>query len=157
MLESKDTMTLEGNPLDFFGGDTEESPVDIVLLAEQYGKEKTSIKTEENNLKGRKEKLLKKETELFAIMEGLNLESFSSTEHTFFKKVDSYASVDASSTEKAHEWIRGAGFDDIIKLAVNARSLSAAIKENFETTGEVPGENEGIKIRTVNRVGVRKR
>jgi len=49
------------------------------------------------------------------------------------------------------------GFGDIIKLAVNLRSLGSVIKEVFENTGENPGDKDGINIRTVNRVGVRKR
>jgi len=136
---------------------TQETSQDIVRLAEQYGKEKRSIKEEEGKLKKRKEKLLKKEAELFAILDCTGIESLSSPEWTFYKRVDTYASVDANMTSKAHDWIKEAGYEDIIRLAVNSRSLTKAVKEIFEETGEVPGEDEGIKVRTVNRVGVRKR
>ena len=130
-------------------------PKKMVELAEEYGKEKQAIKTAENKIKARKKIQAEKEEKLFAMLEAAGIETFGTGEYTYYKRIDSYPSI--ADEEKAHRWIKKEGFGDIIKLAVNLRSLGSAIKEIFETTGEIPGEEEGIKVRTVNRVGVRKR
>ena len=132
-------------------------PHDMVTLAEKYGKEKRSIKAAENKIKARKEALTEQEVMLFNVLEGLGIQSFSSKGFTYFTKIDSYASVDADKTKNAFEWIRGEGFGDIIKLTANPRSLTSVVKEVFETTRAVPGDDDGINIRVVNRVGVRKK
>jgi len=142
----------------FFNESQEEAlPVEMIKLAEEYGEEKRSIKAAENKIKARKTKLAEQEATLFGVLEGLEMDSFSSKGWTYFRKVDSYATVDAAETGAAHKWIKDAGFKEIIKLTVNCRSLTSVLKEVFEVTGDVPGKNDGIKVRTVNRVGVRKK
>lgn len=141
----------------FFEEEAKTPTDEMVKLAEVYGEEKRSIKEAENKVEVRKGELAKQEATLFAMLEGLEMDSFSSKGYTYFRKVDSYASVDAEETKAAFEWIKEAGFGEIIKLTVNARSLTSVLKEVFETTGEIPSESDGIKCRTVNRVGVRKK
>ena len=132
-------------------------PHDMVTLAEKYGEEKRSIKAAENKIKCRKEALAKQEAVLYNVIEGFGIQSFSSEGFTYFTKIDSYASVDAARTDEAFAWIRREGFGDIIKLTANARALTSVIKEVFEITGEKPEESDGLKIRTVSRVGIRKK
>jgi len=138
-----------------FKEDIKSLPKEMAELAEEYGKEKQAIKSVENEIKARKKIQAEREEKLFALMDVTGIETFGTGEYTYYKRVDSYPSI--ADEEKAHRWIKEEGFGDIIKLAVNLRSLGSAIKEIFETTGEIPGEEEGIKVRTVNRVGVRKR
>lgn len=127
----------------------------MVKVAEKYGEEKRSISVAENKIKGRKGKLQEVEEKLFAMLEACGMQSFGAGAFTYFTRVDSYPSI---AVEKAaFRWIEREGFRHIIKLNVNLKTLGSTIKEIFETTGEKPGENDGIDIRTVNRVGVRKR
>ena len=138
-----------------FKEDVESLPKEMAELAEEYGEEKRAIKSAENEIKARKKIQAEREEKLFALMDAAGIENFGTGGYTFFTRVDSYPSI--ADEEKAHRWIKEEGFGDIIKLAVNLRSLGSVIKEVFEITGEIPGEEEGIKVRTVNRVGVRKR
>ena len=151
---AKKTGTLRGLS-DLFEGDAESLPKEMVKLAEEYGKEKQAIRSAENEIKARKKKQAEKEEKLFAMLEAAGIETFGTGEYTYYKRVDSYPSI--ANEKMAHKWIKEEGFGDIIKLAVNLRSLGSVIKEVFETTGEMPGEEDGINIRTVKRVGVRKR
>ena len=156
MPEIKDTGEM-GDLASAFAESQEPVPLEMVTLAEKYGEEKRSIKAAENKIKNRKEALAKQEAVLYNVIEGLGIQSFSSKGYTYFTKIDSYASVDAARTNNAFAWIRGEGFGDIIKLTANARSLTSVVKEVFEITGERPEESDGINIRVVNRVGVRKK
>jgi len=141
----------------FFEEKVESLPHEMVSLAEEYGEEKRSIKAAENKIKARKRVLLEKEEKLFAMFEAIGMTTFGTGEYTYYTRVDSYPSIDANKVKAAHTWIKEEGFGDIIKLTVNLKSLGSVLKEVFEVTGVVPGEEDGIKIRTVNRVGVRKR
>jgi len=150
----RETGTLKGLTT-FFEEKVESLPQEMVSLAEEYGKEKRDIRSAENKIKARKKDQAEKEEKLFAMLEAVGIETFGTGEYTYYKKIDSYPSI--SNEKEAHAWIKREGFGDIIKLAVNLRSLGSVIKEVFENTGENPGDKDGISIRTVKRVGVRKR
>ena len=148
-----------------FGDDIKEAfdtsndppPENMVDMATIYGMEKRSIKSAEAKIKQRKQDLAIKEATLYALLEDAGISSFSSGGYTFFQRVDMYASVDASKTEIAFKWLEGEDLEYLIKRTVNSRSLSSAVKTVIEETGDTPGEEEGINIKTVNRVGVRKK
>ncbi|MCK4822748.1 hypothetical protein KA005_43695 [bacterium] len=149
----------EGTPMEdlgcFFNESQGKLPEEMVKLAEAYGKEKRSITAAEQKIKARKRVQAEKEERLFAMFDACGMSTFGTGEYNYYTRVDSYPSI---AVEKAaFKWIEGEGYKDIIKLTVNLRSLASVIKEVFETTGAAPGEKSGIKIRTVNRVGVRKR
>lgn len=132
-------------------------PSEVVELAHEYGEEKRSIKVAESSVEARKSALAKVEEKLYAMIEATGMTSFSTAEYTYYTRIDSYASVDAGNREAAFKWIRDEGYGDIVKLTANAQSLTSVVKQVFEATGGVPGEDDGIKLRTVNRVGVRRR
>lgn len=150
----KEAGTLQGLNL-LFEEKVESLPQEMVSLAEEYGEEKRSISAAEQKIKTRKRIQAEKEEKLFAMFEAVGMTTFGTGAWTYYTKVDSYPSIEVEKA--AHKWIKGEGFGDIIKLTVNLKSLGSVIKEVFEVTGAAPGEEDGIKIRIVNRVGVRKR
>lgn len=152
----KEAGTLQ-NLTTLFEEKVESLPQEMVKLAEEYGEEKRSISQAEQKIKGRKREQAEKEEKLFAMFEAVGMTTFGTGAWTYYTRVDSYPSIDADKVPAAHKWIKEEGFGDIIKLTVNLKSLGSVIKEVFEVTGTVPGEEDGIDIRIVNRVGVRKR
>jgi len=131
---------------------------DMVNLAVEYGKEKNAIKGAEEQIKARKDALSKQEEMLYLLLDNAGMSSFSAEGHTYYKRIDTYASIDMGNAEVALEWIREAGYGDSIKETVNPRTLTTIIKEYSEQFGgELPADTDGIKIRTVNRVGIRKK
>jgi hypothetical protein len=144
--------------VDFFDDPDEVSPETtktLVDIAKEYGIKKDRIKLLDFQLTKLKAETQEQETILYDLFEAAKLSSIKSGNRTYFTRIDTYASVDAANTETALQWVRDAGYEDIIKLGVNARTLTSAIKDFVESTGETPGEDDGIKLRTVNRVGVR--
>ena len=147
----------EGMADTFTEGDSDILPSSMVDLAVVYGAEKRAIKDVENKIKMRKAALAIMEEKLYALLEDEGIESFSTNGFTYFTRIDTYASVDKAQEGVAFAWIKEAGYEYLIKATVNAQSLTVAVKEYIEENEEIPGETEGIKIRTVNRVGVRKK
>jgi hypothetical protein len=144
--------------VDFFDDPDEVSPETtktLVDIAKEYGIKKDRIKLLDFQLTKLKAETQEQETILYDLFEAAKLSSIKSGNRTYFTRIDTYASVDTANTETALQWVRDAGYEDIIKLGVNARTLTSAIKDFVESTGETPGEDDGIKLRTVNRVGVR--
>jgi hypothetical protein len=141
----------------FTVGDPDELPRTMVESAKEYGEESRSIKAAESKIKLRKADLRLKEEALYATFEDVGITSFSTGGYTYFARIDTYASVDAAKRGAAFKWLRDIGYDYLIKETVNAQSLTAEVKKHIEETQETPGEDEGIKIRIVNRVGVRKK
>lgn len=129
----------------------------MIELAKKYGREKAAIKIAENKIKKRKQDLAKMETELFSVITESGLTSFSTEDQTFFSRVDRYASVDMSQAEIAFDFLKEYGYGHIIKPSVNARTLTSAIKDIEDQTGIVLGKDNGINVREVERVGVRKK
>ena len=142
-----------------FGGEemSEGMSEDMVALALKYAEEKNRIKEIEASVKERKKALAEKEETLFAAMENAGMDSFSASSHTFYRRVDTYASIDAALNDKALGWVKEQGYEDAIKLTVNPRTLTAIVKEVVESGGDQPEKDEGIKLRVVNRVGIRKK
>ena len=150
----KEQKTLQGLTT-FFEEKVESLPKEMVTLAEEYGEEKRSISAAEQKIKVRKRGQAIKEEKLFAMFEAIGMDSFGAGAYTYYTKVDSYPSI---AVEKAaFKWIRKEGFKHLIRPSVNLKTLGSMVKEVFEVTGAAPGEKDGIDIRTVNRVGVRKR
>ena len=136
---------------------SEELSDDMVALALKYAEEKSKIKEIEASVKERKKALAEKEETLFAAMENAGMDSFSASSHTFYRRVDTYASIDPALNDKALGWVKEQGYEDAIKLTVNPRTLTAIVKEVVESGGDQPEKDEGIKLRVVNRVGIRKK
>ena len=143
--------------IDTFDTSDDPPPESMVDLADIYGKEKRSIRSAEAAIKQRKEALAVQEATLYALLEDAGISSFSSGGYTYYMRVDMYATVDANKAECAFRWLEGEDLDYLIKRTVNCRSLSSAIKVIINETGETPGEEEGVNIKIINRVGVRKR
>ena len=135
----------------------DELPISMVDMATGYGEEKKAIRDAENIIKKRKADLATTEEKLYALLEDQGITSFSTGGFTYFARVDTYASVDPEIRDVAFAWIKRNGYDYLIKEAVNAQSLTTAVKEYIEENLETPGETDGIKIRAVNRVGIRKK
>lgn len=127
----------------------------LVEIAKDYGIKKDRVNLLESQVKKLKKEIQEQEAVLFGMFEDSELASIKSGGRTYFSRTDTYASVDSGNAEAAFEWVRGAGYEDIVKLSINARSLTAAIKDIKEQTGETPGDDSGINIRTINRIGVR--
>lgn len=140
---------------DSFNSDDPETKKSISDLAKDYGKEKHSIKTAELALKLRKADLLKMEADLFAQMELAGMTSFATGGYSLSQRVDTYCSVDRSQQDKAFAWLEETGYSHLVTATVNARSLTSAIKEYAEESGEEPGADQGIKVNKVKRVSVR--
>ena len=130
----------------------------MVRLAREYGEEKRSIKLAENLIKMRKESLAKQEAILYDMLNTTGISSFSIEGYTYFARIDMYASVDAANTGQAFAYLENQDLDYLIKRTVNSRSLTSALKAIAEEDPDnMPGDEDGIKTRTVNRVGVRKK
>jgi hypothetical protein len=125
-------------------------------VARKYNAQKYEIKILEAELKQLKEDARKEEISLSETLSDSGLESIKVDGSTFFQRIDNYASVDSANSEAAFEFIREAGYEDIIKMTINARSLTSALKDIEEQTGKTPSEGDGINVRTVNRVGIRR-
>ena len=128
----------------------------LVAAAKEYGIEKDAIKELDGELKKRKNDLKKEETTLFAMFEAIGITSIKAEGRTYFTKVDTYASIDAENEEAAFEWIKEIGCDYLIAERVNAQSLTREVKAYMEGGGEKPSLDQGIKMRTENRVGAPK-
>ena len=134
-----------------------EGATSIVPLAQKYGTEKNAIKTDEAKIKKRKAALAEQEAELFLLLENIGIESFVTGGHTYYRRVDTYYSINVGKAETALEWVRSAGYGGSIKETVNFQTLTSNIKEFIEGEGEPPTEKDGMNVRVVNRVGVRKK
>lgn len=130
---------------------------DMMVLAGEYSEARNEIHELDAKLKELKAEQRKREEKLYDLMEVTELTSISSKNKTFFLRTDQYASVDATNTEACFSWLREHDYDHIIKLGVNARTLGSAVKDIMEQTGEEPGEHDGINVRTIDRVGIRKK
>lgn len=135
----------------FTTGNLSEMPGDIVALAEKYGKEYRAIKAAEAAIKKRTEALAEQGATLFAMLENIGITLFKAGGRTYFTRVDMYASVDSGNEATAFEWVNEIGCDYLIMEKINAQSLTREIKAYVEAGGDMPGIDDGIKIRTVNR------
>ena len=129
----------------------------LVAAAKAYGIEKDAIKEMDTKLKIRKANNREKELTLFDMFQAVGITSIKAEGRTYFMRVDTYASIDASQKEIALKWIDEVGWDYLIAKTVNAKSLTREIKAFIEDGGETPGEDQGIKLRIENRVSAPKR
>lgn len=129
----------------------------LVSAAKIYGIEKDAIKEMDAKLKIRKANSREKELTLFDMFQAIGITSIKAEGRTYFTRVDTYASVDAAKVDTAFKWIDEIGCDYLIKKTVNAQSLTREVKAFIESGGDTPGEDQGIKMRTENRVSVPRR
>jgi hypothetical protein len=129
----------------------------LVAKAKVYGAEKDAVKEAENKIKKRKADLREKELALFDMFQVVGITSIKAEGRTYFTRIDTYASLDAAKPDVAFKWIDEIGCDFLIKKTVNAQSLTREVKAYIEETGEIPGEEQGIKLRVENRVSAPKR
>jgi uncharacterized protein (UPF0335 family) len=129
----------------------------LSIAARAYGIEKDTIKSLDTKLKKRKADHRERELALFDMFQAAGLTMIKADGRTFFQRVDTYASVDAANRRAARKWVEGIGCEYLITETINAKSLTREIKAYIEDGGEAPGEDQGIKLRTENRVGALKK
>ena len=129
----------------------------LVEAAKAYGLEKDAINEMDTKLKIRKANNREKELTLFDMFQAVGVTAIKADGRPYFTRVDTYASVDASQKEIALKWIDEVGWDYLITKTVNAKSLTREIKAFIEDGGDTPGEDQGIKLRTENRVSAPRR
>lgn len=114
------------------------------------------MRAEENSAKSEYELLkLQRETmeeTIYNIMEDAGMNAIKTDDGTFYRRVDTYCSIRKEEQQKAFEWLIENGLGDIIQETVNARTLTATMKERLDSGEQIP---EFINVTTKNRVGIR--
>jgi len=128
----------------------------LVTAAKAYGIKKDKLKIDESSIKQRKSKLREEELILFDMFQAVGIASIKAEGRTYFTRVDTYASVDAGNKETAFKWIKEIGCGYLIVKTVNAQSLTREVKAYIEAEDDTPGQEQGIKLRTENRVSAPK-
>ena len=133
-----------------------ETMKNLVSAAKAFGIEKDIIKKLDGDLKKRKADHKDREALLFAMFEVIGITAIKADGRTYFTKIDTYAAIDAGNEEAAFKWIKEIGCDYLIAEKVNAQSLTREVKAYIEGGGNKPTLDQGIKMRTENRVGAPK-
>ena len=90
------------------------------------------------------------EAQLYALLEAAGFSKVTTEAGTFYRRDDLYAS--AEDKPAAFAWLREHGYGELITETVNARTLTAFVKELREAGKEVP---KGVKLTIKKRIGVR--
>lgn len=134
-----------------------EIPEDTIKLAKIYVELKEQCAEIDRDLKKHKAKAAELEESLYAKLEADEVQSIAVKGKMLFRRIDTYASVDREMETAAFVWLRENGYGHLIREIANARSLTSAIKEYIEEGGSLESITDGIKLRAVNRVVVRKK
>lgn len=132
---------------------TAEAPAKLTELALLYGEGKDKIKVMKAELAAYSSEVRKMEEELYLRLTNETLDSISTEGHTYYCKLDRYATLAKDNPESGKQWVRDNGFDFLIQESVNSQSLSSALTRHLEDGGELPDESDGIRIHLVERVG----
>jgi hypothetical protein len=87
---------------------------------------------------------------VYALLEAAGFSKVTTEAGTFYRRDDLYASTEDKSA--AYAWLREHGHGALITETVNARTLTAFVKECQEAGKEVP---KGVKLTVKKRIGVR--
>jgi len=112
---------------------------------------KDEISMEEQAVKDKKAICLDLEAKIYDLMESQDIQKISVGGRTLYRKIDTYASV--KDVEKGYKWLKANDFGDLFKETINARTLTAAIKDFVEEGGVV---DDSINITIKRRIGMRK-
>jgi hypothetical protein len=132
-----------------FGG----SPPDqsLIELLTEIAIMKDNIAMVEAELKQKKSEYAELEETVFAVMENEDVQKVSVKGRTLYRKIDTYASI--TDKEAGYAWLRANDLGAIIKPTVNARTLTAAMKEFMAEGGEI---DDSINITIKRRIGMRR-
>jgi len=97
-----------------------------------------------------KDKRIELEELVYARLEDANIQNINIENCTMYRKTNVYASVPAANKSEAFEWLTNNGYESLIQETVNAKTLSAVIKEFTAQGGETP---DCIKIHVKNTIG----
>jgi len=112
---------------------------------------KDNIAMAEAELKNQKSEYAELEETVFAVMENEDVQKVSVKGRTLYRKIDTYASI--TDKEAGYAWLKANDFGSIIKPTVNARTLTATMKEFMAEGGEI---DESINITIKRRIGMRR-
>ena len=102
-------------------------------------------------LKGKKSEYNELEEKVFTVMENEDVQKVSVKGRTLYRKIDTYASI--VDKEAGYAWLKANDLGAIIKPTVNARTLTATMKEFMAEGGEI---DESINITIKRRIGMRR-
>jgi hypothetical protein len=94
------------------------------------------------------------EESLYIALENSGFQSVNTEAGTFYRRVDQYFSVNKEVRDEAYAWLKTQNLESLIQPTVNARTLTATMKERQDQGLNVP--KELINMITKNRVGIRK-
>ncbi len=112
---------------------------------------KDEIAMMEAELKMKKGEYYELEGTVFTVMENEDVQKVSVKGRTLYRKVDTYASI--ADKEAGYAWLKANDLGAIIKPTVNARTLTAAMKEFMAEGGEI---DDSINITIKRRIGMRR-
>jgi len=112
---------------------------------------KDTIAMMDAELKGLKGEYANIEEKVFAAMENEDVQKLTVKGRTLYRKIDTYASI--NDKEAGYKWLRANDLGDIIKPTVNARTLTATMKEFIAEGGEV---DDSVTITIKRRIGMRR-
>ena len=115
---------------------------------------KNEVKDAETEIKLCKQQLAQLEEETFQIMENHGIQNISVGGYMLYRKTAIYCSVKADNKPAAYDWLETEGYNQLFQKTVNARTLTAAMKELMTSGGEIP--DEFINVSTKNQIGMRK-
>jgi hypothetical protein len=130
-----------------------DSPPDesLIELLTRIAIMKDDLAMKEAELKALKSEYYELEETVFAVMENADVQKVSVKGRTLYRKIDTYASI--TDKEAGYAWLKANDFGSIIKPAVNARTLTATMKEFMAEGGEI---DESITITIKRRIGMRR-
>jgi hypothetical protein len=137
------------NPGLEFGNTTPDQS--LIELLTEIAIAKDEIAMMDAELKGKKSEYYELEEKVFTVMENEDVQKVSVKGRTLYRKIDTYASI--VDKEAGYAWLRANDLGAIIKPTVNARTLTATMKEFMAEGGEI---DESINITIKRRIGMRR-
>ena len=116
---------------------------------------KREIDELENTVTAKKQEAAKIEEQIVVVMDDAGVPRITIGDITYFRKVDRYPRVPEGGQDELFRWLQGEGRGDLIKPAVNIKSLGSFLKERREDQNmEDPS---CVEMYQVNRVGIRRK
>lgn len=112
---------------------------------------KDTIAMMDAELKGLKGEYAELEDKVFTVMENEDVQKVSVKGRTLYRKIDTYASI--NNKDLGYRWLKANDFGDLFQTTVNARTLTAAMKEFMAEGGEI---DDSITITIKRRIGMRR-
>jgi len=133
-----------------FEGDTKA----IIPKLRRLLKQKEMVTVADKNLKEMKTDYAEAENEVFIMMEPEGIQAINIEKKTMYRNVQVWMNVLKDKKEKAYEWLKTNGYEDLFYETINNRTLSSVLKEFVVEGGEIPADL--INVKTTNKIGIRK-